>query len=146
MRSPAVPTAAIDATSCRRASSAITAMAAPVRSIGSGPSRPVSWSPSPRRVISARSTTARQLPSAFRSPTWNFTEFVPTSMTAYRSMPNPTSALSPRAKLTFGRGARPTSRTVASTRSGSSDSMAKVRVDACSVRTSVSSAMQPPIV
>ena len=41
-------------------------------------------SPSPRRVISARSVSVRQ-PSGARSATWNFTEFVPTSITANRS-------------------------------------------------------------
>ena len=62
-------------------------------------------------------------------------------------MPNPTSALRPRAKLTFGRDASPSltdrrdhPRRDPRTRSRS------VRVDACPVRTSVSSAMQPPIV
>ena len=146
IRSPAVPTAAIAATLCCLASSAISAMAATVRSIGSGLSCPVSWSPSPSRVDWARSRTVRQPPSAPRSPMWNFTEFVPTSTTANRSMPNPTIVLRPRTRLTFGRDARPTSRTVWITRFASSDSIATVCVDPRPVRISETSAMQPPTV
>ena len=51
--------------------------------------------------------TAAVVPSGRRSPTKNLTEFVPTSMTAFRSTPNPTSVFRPRATLTFGRPARP---------------------------------------
>ena len=71
------------------------------------------------------------------------TEFVPTSMTAYRRAPNPTSAFRPRGKFTFGREPRPSSRTVEITRLASSDSTAIVRVAPKAVRTAVSSAMQP---
>ena len=81
-RSPAVPTATIDSTSLRAASSAMASIACAVRWIASSPSRPVlsrSW---PSRVTSARSTIGRHPPSAARSPMWNLTEFVPTSMTA----------------------------------------------------------------
>ena len=106
---------------CRLASSAIAAIASTVRSIGSPPSCPASSRPSPSRVTSARSTTVVHSPSACRSPMWNLTEFVPTSMTAYRFAPNPTSALSPRAMQTFRRAPRPSSRTAAITRAGSSD-------------------------
>ncbi len=81
----------------RSASSAMSAIASTVRRIGSGWIGPPRWSPSPSRVTSARSTTVRQSPSASRSPTWNFTELVPTSITAYRRTPKPTSAASPRA-------------------------------------------------
>ena len=53
-----------------------------VRSIGSAPRAPLSSRPSPSLVTSARSVTVVQAPSAARSPTWNLTEFVPTSRTA----------------------------------------------------------------
>ena len=142
MRSPAVPAAAIASAPFRRASSAMSAIASTVRSIGFGFSRPDCSRPSPSRVISTRSTIARQPPSARRSPTWSLTEFVPTSITAYRCA-NPTSAFSPRGKLVFGRDASPSSRTVASTRAASADSTAIVRVVAPPARTSVDSAMQP---
>ena len=81
-RSAAVPTAAISPTPSFFASSTMPAIASIVRAIGSGWSAPVSSRPSPRRVISALSTTVCQAPSASRSPMWNLTEFVPTSMTA----------------------------------------------------------------
>ena len=45
-------------------------------------SSPVSSMPSPRRVISARSTTASSVRRALRSATWNLIEFVPQSITA----------------------------------------------------------------
>ena len=61
---------------------------------------------------------------------WNLTEFVPTSMTANRFAPSPTSALSPRAMFTFGLAPRPSSRTAAITPAASSDSTAIVRRDA----------------
>ena len=80
----AVPTAAISATPCRRASSTIPAIASTVRAIGSGFRLPSSSSPSPRRATSARSTIVVHSASAERSPTWNFTEFVPTSIVANR--------------------------------------------------------------
>ena len=57
--------------------------------------------PRPRRVTSARSTTVLHVPSARRSPTWNLTEFVPTSITANRFAPKPTSVFRPRAMQTF---------------------------------------------
>ena len=82
VRMPAVPTAAIPSTPFCCASSTIPAIASAVRRIGSGSRRPLSSSPSPSRVTSARSTTVRHEPSAARSPMWNFTEFVPTSITA----------------------------------------------------------------
>ncbi len=94
----------------------------------------------------ARSATVLHVPSARRSPTWSLTEFVPTSITAYRVVPKPTSVFSPRAMQTFAREARPSERTAASTRAGSSDSTAIVRVEPLSVRISLSSAMQPPTV
>jgi hypothetical protein len=86
------------------------------------------------------------MPSVARSPTWNFTEFVPTSMTAYRAAPKPTRALSPRGKLTLGRESNARSRTVRITRAASSNSIAIVRAEPRLVRTSVNSAMQPAIV
>ena len=146
MRSPAVPTAAIASTPSRPASPAIAVIAATVRSSGFSPSLPVSFRPSPRRVTSARSTMVRHSPSTLSSATWNLTEFVPTSTTAYRRAPNPTSDLSPRGRLTLRREPRPSSRTAAITRAGSSDSTAIVRLAPSSVRTSERSAMQPPTV
>jgi hypothetical protein len=74
---------------------------------------------------------------------WNLTEFVPTSIAAYLRAPIPSSAFRPRGKLTFERVSSPSSRTAASTRAGSSDSTAIVRVETLSARTSVSSAMHP---
>ena len=88
----------------------------------------------------------RQAPSAVRSPTWNFTEFVPTSMTAKRCASKPASVLSSRGTLTFGRPSSPSSRTVATTRAGSSDSTAIVRAAPWSVRSSESSTIAPPTV
>ena len=78
------------------------AIASSVRAIGSAPSLPLSSRPSPSRVTSARSTTVRHVPSAACSPTWNLTEFVPTSMTANRRPPKPASVFRPRGKLTLG--------------------------------------------
>ena len=81
IRSPAVPTATIATASSRFASSTIPVIAVTVRSIAAGAIAPVSWIPSPRRLTSARSATGRK-PAPSRSATWNFTEFVPTSITA----------------------------------------------------------------
>ncbi len=145
-RIPAVPTAAIATAPARLDSSAIAAIASIVRFIGSGWRLPAASSPSPRRVTAARSTTVLQVPSACRSPMWSLTEFVPTSITAYRFVPKPMSVFSPRAMQTFAREARPSERTAASTRAGSSDSTAIVRVEALSARTSLISAVQPPTV
>ena len=82
LRIPMVPTA----TSCRGvvtcASSTMPLIASAVRSIAAGAMSPVSAMPSPRRVTSARSTRVLQEPSSCRSPMWNLTELVPTSMTA----------------------------------------------------------------
>ena len=58
------------------------AIASTVRSIAAGAMSPVSAMPSPSRVTSARSTSVAHEPSARRSPMWNLTELVPTSMTA----------------------------------------------------------------
>ena len=89
------------------------AIASTVRAIGSVPSSPVSARPSPSRVTDARSTTFVHVPSAARSPTWNLTEFVPTSRTAYRPAPKPESAFSPCGTLTFSRPASPSSASAA---------------------------------
>ena len=84
------------ATSRRRASSAISLIACAVRSSGSAPISPVASRPSPSRVTTARSTTVRQAPpSGSSSATWNLVEFVPASMTAYRSGTPSTSSRSP---------------------------------------------------
>src|SRR5262245_42625327 len=87
VRMPMVPTAAMAMAPTCFASAAIAAIAAAVRSIADGEnSPPVADSPSPSLVTSARSTTVVHLPSAAASPTWNFTELVPTSITAYRGI------------------------------------------------------------
>jgi hypothetical protein len=65
-RSPAVPIAVMATTPLRRASSIIAAMASTVRRIAPSVSRPDSASPSPIRVISARSATVETSPSACR--------------------------------------------------------------------------------
>ena len=145
-RSQAVPTAAISAAPARLASSAMPAIASIVRLIGSGSRVAAASRPSPRRVTSARSATVFHVPSARRSPTWSLTEFVPTSIAANRFAPKPRSVFRPRAMQTFVREERPSERTAATTRAGSSDSTAIVRVAPLSVRTSLSSAMQPPTV
>ena len=59
---PAVPTAAIARTPLRLASSTMPEIAATVRSSAASPITPVSASPSPRRVTSARSATVRHVP------------------------------------------------------------------------------------
>ena len=79
MRSPAVPTATIAPTRCRRASSAIPAMASrrALHRLRSRVGRSA-WRPSPRRVIDG--AVDHRLPGAVRyagRPRWNFTEFVP---------------------------------------------------------------------
>ena len=96
IRNPAVPTAAIACTPWLLASSTMAAIAATVRFNGSAAITPWSPRPSPSRVSSARSTMARQLPSRSRSPTWNLTELVPTSMTAKRAGPASVRAARPR--------------------------------------------------
>ena len=122
------------------------AMASTVRAIGSAPSSPLSSRPSPSRVTSARSTTVRHAPSAARSPTWNLTEFVPTSMTANRLPPKPASAFRPRGKLTFG------TRVEAELAHGREHELRVLRLDRDRPRRRrvgthvVSSVMQPPIV
>ncbi len=146
MRIPAVPTAAIDSTPACFASAAIPAIASTVRAIGSAPRRPVSSSPSPRRVTSARSATVSHVPSASSSPTWNLTEFVPTSSTAKRRAPKRMSALSPRAMHVFRRPPSPSSRTAAITRPASSPSTTRVRTERPSSTSSESSVMHPPTV
>jgi len=61
---------------------ALPAMAVAVRSSAASMIAPPGTSPSPRRVISARSTTVRHLPPTSRSPMWNLMELVPASITA----------------------------------------------------------------
>ena len=118
------------------------AIAATVRSTAASLKPPVRSSPSPSRVISARSATVRHAPVSPRSATWNLTEFVPMSSTANR---RPTSAFSPRATHVFARASRPSSRTVAHTRAASSPSTTIVRMEPASVASIESSAMQPPM-
>ena len=65
-----------------RASSTMAQIAETVRSMASLPISPVFSRPSPRRVISARSTIVSQVPSSRRSLMLNLTELVPMSMTA----------------------------------------------------------------
>ena len=74
----------------------------------------------PRRAASRRRgrRPSSSVPSAARSPTWNLTEFVPTSRTAYRAAPKPASAFSPRGTLTFSRPASPSSASAAWTQCG----------------------------
>ena len=67
MRSPAVPTAAIARTPFRFASSTMPSIAATVRSSAASTIAPCGTSPSPRRVISARSTTVRHWPARRRA-------------------------------------------------------------------------------
>ena len=81
LRMPIVPTATSAEAWCARASAAMAAIASTVRSIAAGAMSPVSAMPSPSRVTSARSTSVVHEPSARRSPMWNLTELVPTSMT-----------------------------------------------------------------
>ena len=66
-----------------------------VRSSGSSWISPSASWPSPSRLTSARSAIRRQVPSGARSATWNFTELVPQSMTAYRSGAPPSSHARP---------------------------------------------------
>ncbi len=82
MRKAAVATAAMARAPACFASPTMSAIASAVRSSGSGAIRPDSSSPSPMRVISARSRTLENVPSSLRSAMWNFTELVPTSMIA----------------------------------------------------------------
>ena len=83
IRMPAVPTAAIASAPSRRASSTMPTIGVDrARDRLARRAARCRARPSPRRVTSARSTIVRQAPFAARSPTWNFTEFVPTSMTA----------------------------------------------------------------
>jgi hypothetical protein len=72
------------------------------------------------------------------------TELVPTSITAARRVPQPISAFSPRATHIAGASDSPRSRTAARTSAGSVASTAIVRTAPSLVRSSVSSAMQPP--
>ncbi len=81
-RKTAVPTTATASTSLLLASATMATTARMVLSSGSGWISPVAFSPSPRRVSSARSTTRAHDPSGRCSPMWNFTELVPMSMTA----------------------------------------------------------------
>src|SRR5262245_26105075 len=86
VRRPMVSTAAISAAPLRGAPATMPAIATTVRSMAPALISPVSARRSPSRVTSARSTIVRHMPSGPFSPTWNFTEFVPTSMTASRGM------------------------------------------------------------
>ena len=127
MRRPAVPTAAIAATPCRRPrrpcrrSPRPCAPSAPGRA---GRSAEPLAEPGDLGAVDDRPPASRP---ALRSPTWNFTELVPTSMTANRSAPKRTRIRRPRPKFRFGRVASPRSRTAATTCSGSSASTASVR-------------------
>jgi hypothetical protein len=143
--SPAVPTAAIAFASCRCASSTMPAIASAVRVIAGSVSSPVSSSPSPSRVTSARSTTVCDAPSALRSARWNLTELVPTSITPNTSAPIPNIVFKPLATQTLRRSCNPSLSTVALTNAVSGDSAAAVRDGAPSAVISVSSTMHSSI-
>ena len=84
----------------RLASSAMPAIASTVRSIASGSRQPglVETFAEPRDLGAVDDRPPLAVRAA-RSPTWNLTEFVPTSMTAYRAHRTRRSALSPRARF-----------------------------------------------
>ena len=123
------------------------AIAAVVRSTAAVEIAPDSASPSPSLVVSARSTTARHAPSLVCSPTWNFTEFVPTSITAYRGGSSSMRASQPPRHARVDAIRRvPRAVTRPQTAAGSSASMASVRVWRPSTSMSVSSPMHSSIV
>ena len=98
MRSPAVPTAAIASAPSAVASSTIALIASAVRAAASGAIAPRPLEPLAEArdvgTVADHASTSRPSP---RSPTWNLTEFVPTSITAYRRRPPPSSHAMPRA-------------------------------------------------
>ena len=104
---PAVPTAAVASTPCRRASSTISAIASDgALHRAPSPRRPVCVEPLAEPgdlgTVGDRPATS---PSAPRSPTWNLTEFVPTSIDrASPAAETDKFGLEPaRRRLTFGR-------------------------------------------
>ena len=117
-------------------------MASTVRPIEAAVSPPAATRPSPSLVTTAVSTSSRGVPPSSRRPSANFTELVPTSMTANRLGPQPSIDLSPLATQTLGRPSSPSRPIVRDTRSGSGDSTATVRLVIPSALTSVSSTMQ----
>ena len=144
IRSPAVPTAAIAATSWRVASSAMLAMASTVRRIGSSASCPARVEPlaEPGDVGPVHQPSPTRRPRAARrhgtSPSW-----CPRRPPRSAGAPKPIIALSSRGRLTSPAPVQAELAHRCEHPIRSSNSTAIVRVAPCSVTMSDTSAMQP---